>query len=145
MSSRLRSMLVVVAALATCFSLTAVIVAQEEDTPVKEDVKRLPAYFKDVVSEAQKEKIYTVQVQFDKQSSGLEERYKALSEEMKTLRAQIDGIKDKERLAVEALLTPQQVAKVKRMRAEAQARLAQELLKAAEEAAKRADELATPE
>jgi hypothetical protein len=117
----------------------SVSVAQEEETAVKEDAKRLPPYFKDVVSEDQKAKIYAVQATFDKQSAGLEEQYKKLSEELKTLRTQIDSIKDKERIAVEAVLTPQQVAKIKKLRAEAQSRLAQELLKAAEEAAARAD------
>ena len=145
MSSRALSMLVVVAALAACCWLTMGVLAQEEEASVRDDAKRLPSYFKDVVTDSQKEKIYAVQTQFDQQSAGLEERYKVLSEEMKTLRAQIDGIKDKERVAVEAVLTPQQVAKIKKMRAETHARLAQELLKAAEEAAKRADELATPE
>ncbi len=98
-----------------------------------------------MVTEDQKAKIYAVQASFDKQSAGLEAQYKKMAEELKTLRAQIDSIKDKERVAVEAVLTPQQVAKIKKLRAEAQSRLAQELLKAAEEAAARADELASPE
>jgi hypothetical protein len=138
-------MLSLVVAIATGFSTAAVVTAQEEEAPVKDDVKRLPPYFKDVVDEGQRTKIYTIQSQFDKQMAGLEARYKELAEEMKSVRLQLDEIKDKERLAVEAVLTPQQVAKIKKMRAEAQSRIAQELLKAAEEAAKRAEELATPE
>jgi hypothetical protein len=145
MLSRVRWLLVVVAAVAVGFSSAPLAVAQDDETPVKDDAKRLPPYFKDIVSEKQKSDIYKTQATFDKQLEGLEARYKELSEEMKTVRAEIDGIKDKERAAVEALLTPQQVAKIKKLRAEAQARLAQELLKAAEEAAKRAEELASPE
>lgn len=136
-------MLVLVAVLATSFSSATV--GAQEDAPVKDEVKRLPAYFKDIVSEKQKGDIYKAQASFDKQLEGLEARYKELSEEMKTIRAQIDGIKDKERVAVEAILTPQQVAKIKKLKAEAQAKIAQELLKAAEEAAKRAEELSATE
>jgi hypothetical protein len=144
MSRRALSMLVLVFVLAAGYS-SATVWAQEEEAPVKDDVKRLPPYFKDIVSEKQKGEIYKVQVAFDKQLEGLEARYKELSAEMKTIRTQIDGIKDKERVAVEATLTPQQVAKIKKLRAEAQSRLAQELLKAAEEAAKRAEELSATE
>jgi DNA repair exonuclease SbcCD ATPase subunit len=144
MLRRARWMLVLVAVLAAGFS-SATVWGQEDDAPVKDDVKRLPPYFKDIVNEKQKGEIYQAQAAFDKQLEGLEARYKELSEEMKTIRTQIDGIKDKERVAVEAILTPQQVAKIKKLKAEAQAKIAQELLKAAEEAAKRAEELSATE
>jgi DNA repair exonuclease SbcCD ATPase subunit len=144
MSRRALSMLVFVAVFAAGVS-SAAVWGQEENAPVKDDVKRLPPYFKDIVNEKQKGDIYKAQASFDKQLEGLEARYKELSEEMKTIRLQIDGIKDKERVALEAILTPQQVAKIKKLKAEAQSRIAQELLKAAEEAAKRAEELSATE
>src|SRR6188768_1105573 len=124
MSRRACWMLVLVAVIAAGFS-SATVWGQEEEAPVKDDVKRLPPYFKDIVSEKQKVDIYKAQASFDKQLEGLEARYKELSEEMKTIRLQIDGIKDKERVAVEAILTPQQVAKIKKLKAEAQSRIAQ--------------------
>jgi hypothetical protein len=136
-------MLAVAFVLSVGFSSSAL--CQEDEPAAKDDAQRLPPYFKDVANESQKAKIRTIQADFDKQSAGLEAKYKELSEELKTLRTQIDGIKDKERLAVEAVLTPQQVAQIKKLRAAAQSRLAQELLKAAEEAAKRAEELTATE
>lgn len=145
MSLRACGWFVVAVAVAIGMSLASPVCAQEGDVAAKDEAKRLPPYFKDIVSDAQKEKIYTIQTQFDKQSAGLETRYKELADELKTLRSQIDGIKDKERAALEAVLTPQQVAQIKKLKAEAQSRLAQELLKAAEEAAKRAAELTATE
>jgi hypothetical protein len=124
-------------------SLTAIAQQKEpSDTAAK---GRLPAYFKDVVSDTQKESIYKIQTQFDEKLKTLETRFKDLSAEIKTLRDEIDAIKDEERAAVEAVLTKPQLAKIKKLQAEAQAKLAQELLKAAEEAAKRAQALAEPE
>jgi len=116
--------------------------AQEADSEIS---GRLPAYYKDVVSEDQKLEIYKIQSQFDKKLETLEQRYEQLTEEIKKLRDDIDAIRFEERDAIEKVLTPKQLAQVKKKQAEAQARLAQELLKAAEEAAKRAEALAQPE
>ncbi|MCA9269151.1 MAG: hypothetical protein KDA41_11805, partial [Planctomycetales bacterium] len=99
----------------------------------------------EVVDEPKRAEIYSIQKQFDAKLQALETRYAALAAEVKTLRQQIDGIKDQERKAVEDVLSAQQLAKIKKLQAEAQSRLAQELLKAAEEAAQRAAQLATPE
>lgn len=117
-------------------------VAQEDDSGVS---GRLPAYYKDVVSEDQKKQIYQIQTQFDKRLAALERQYDELTEQVKKLRDDIDSIRFEERDAIEKVLTPKQLAQVKQRQAEAQARLAQELLRAAEEAAKRAEELAAPE
>ena len=106
---------------------------------------RLPPYYKDVVSETQKQQIYKIQSTYDDKLEALEKQYDALTAEIKKLRESIDSIRFEEREAVEKVLTPKQLAQVKQKQAEAQAKLAQELLKAAEEAAKRAEALAAPE
>ena len=106
---------------------------------------RLPPYYKEVVSEAQKKEIYKIQSTFDDKLEALEKQYDALTAEVKKLRGSIDSIRFEERTAVEKVLSPKQLAQVKQMQAAAQAKLAQELLKAAEEAAKRAEALASPE
>ena len=106
---------------------------------------RLPPYYKDVVSDTQTKEIYKIQLSFDDKLAALEKQYEVLSAEIKKVREGIDAIRYEERAAIEKVLTPKQLAQVKQMRAEAQAKLAQELLKAAEEAAKRAEELASPE
>lgn len=103
---------------------------------------RLPPYYKDVVSEAQKKEIYQIQTTFDDKLEALEKQYESLTAELKKLRDSIDSIRYEERAAVEKVLTPKQLAQVKQKQAEAQAKLAQELLKAAQEAAQRAEALA---
>lgn len=134
-------------ALGLLFAFAAPAAGQEDAAPSadKPVSGRLPAYYGEVVSETQKKSIYKIQAGFDEQLEALEARYKQLSAELDKLRDEIDSIRHKERSAVEAVLTPKQLAQVKRLRAEAQARLAQELLKAAEEAARRAEELAAPQ
>ncbi len=106
---------------------------------------RLPPYYKEVVSESQKKSIYQIQSQYDDKLEALEKRFDELTAELKKVRGELDDIRFEERDAIEKVLTPKQLAQVKRMQAEAQSRLAQELLKAAEEAAKRAEALAQPE
>lgn len=112
--------------------------AQEEEATSG----RLPPYYKDVVSEAQKKEIYQIQTTFDDKLEALEKQYESLTAEIKKLRDSIDSIRYEERAAVEKVLTPKQLAQVKQKQAEAQAKLAQELLKAAQEAAQRAEALA---
>jgi hypothetical protein len=140
---RIRATMLAVALLLAAIAPTALLAQQKE--PSDGAKGRLPAYFKDIVSDQQKDSIYKIQTQFDEKLKTLEARFKELSTEIKTVRDEIDAIRDQERSAVEAVLTQQQVAKIKRLQAEAQAKLAQELLKAAEEAAKRAQALAEPE
>lgn len=117
--------------------------AQEEGSTATSG--QLPPYYKDVVTEAQRKEIYTIQAQYDKKLDVLETRYDELSAEIKKLRESIDEIRTLERDAVEKVLSAKQLAQVKRKQAEAQAKLAQELLKAAEEAAKRAEALSQQE
>lgn len=142
MSIRIPAAFVLLAAAVLSLATAGPLAAQEEDSAVS---GRLPAYYKDVVSEQQKTTIYKIQTQYSEKLSTLEDRYESLSAEIKKLRDDIDKIRSEERDAIEKVLTPKQLAQVKRKQAEAQARLAQELLKAAEEAAKRAEQLAQPE
>ena len=117
-------------------------VAQEEESGTS---GRLPPYFKEVVTEEQKQTIYQIQSRYDEKLETLEKQYEQLTAQVKKLREDIDAIRFEERDAIDKVLTPQQLAQVKKAQAEAQARLAQELLKAAEAAAKRAEELSQPE
>ena len=89
--------------------LTAPTTAQEKaavEAPAKAGAKkeraaprgRLPAYYADVVTEEQREKIYTVQRKYADQLKKLQEQIEAL-----------EGQRDAE---IEAVLTPEQKAKV---------------------------------
>lgn len=64
---------------------------------------RLPPYFADVVDDAQKEKIYEVQNKYAAQ--------------LKALQDQLDALRDKRDGEIEALLTPDQRAKIDAARA----------------------------
>ncbi len=105
----------VVAATATTLVIAAVSlnsIGQEKkaDPKAKAGAKdkakgRLPAYYKDVVSDEQKEKIYAIQAKYEKQIADLQSQ-------LETVRAQQNG-------EIEALLTPEQKEKVAKERAEA--------------------------
>ena len=122
--------------------LATPVAAQEQDSGAS---GRLPPYFKDVVNAEQKATIYKIQSQYDDKLAELEKQFDDLSAQLKRVRENIDAIRFEERDAIEKVLSAKQLAQVKRAQAEAQAKLAQQLLKAAEEAAKRAEALAQPE
>ena len=112
---------------ASCFVLNGSLSYGQEDASGVSG--RLPPYYKEVVSETQKKEIYTIQTSYDDKLEALEKQYDALTAEIKKIRESIDAIRSEERAAVEKVLTPKQLAQVKQMRAQAQAKLAQELLK----------------
>lgn len=69
---------------------------------------RLPTHFKDVVTETQRQKIYAIQAKYDAEIDGLAARIKRLqAEQMREM---------------EGVLEPDQVAKLKRLRAAAEAK-----------------------
>jgi acyl-CoA synthetase (NDP forming) len=105
MSRRIISLLGTFCVLA---SVLTVALAQEATKEAKPSLKakgRLPAYYKDVVSDTQKQQIYGIQAKYN-------EQILKLAEEMKALTAQ----RDKE---VEAVLSADQKTKVETLRAEA--------------------------
>ena len=79
---------------------------QEKDEPAG----RLPAYYKDVVDDAQRDKIYAIQAEY----AGRIDR----------LRQQLDDLLEQRDQRIEAVLTPQQRAKVEAAREEAKAKKA---------------------
>jgi len=99
----------------------------QENPPKKKNAEpagRLPAYYKDVVDEAQRKKIYEIQAKY-------KVKIEVLSEEVKSLQAQ----QNKE---IEALLSPEQKEKLAKVKAEADKK------KAATAAAIKATEEAKP-
>ena len=110
--------------------------AQDQAPAVKG--KQLPPYFKDVVSQEQKNEIYKIKVQYDQKLAGLQQQYDQLNEQLKLVRKAIDELEKDEDAAIESVLTAEQLAKVKKKYAEAQARRAAAALKAAEAAAQAA-------
>src|SRR5262245_40007475 len=72
----------------------------------KEKAKgRLPAYFKDVVTDEQRDQIYAIQAKYEKQISDL--------------RSQLDAVQDKQMAEIEGLLSAEQKEKLKKVRDEA--------------------------
>ena len=88
-------------------SLASVSLGQDakEAKPSLKAKGRLPAYFKDVVTPAQRDSIYKLQIQYNDQIRKLAEEMKALTEK-----------RDAE---IEALLSAEQKAKVEALRADA--------------------------
>jgi hypothetical protein len=76
---------------------------QEKDEPAG----RLPPYYKDVVDDAQRDKIYAIQGEY--------------AARLERLRQQLDALEEERDQRIEAVLTPQQRAKVEAAREEAQA------------------------
>ncbi len=96
-----------VGCLAVVFCCSALLNAQEAAPKKKaaEPAGRLPAYYKDVVDEAQRKKIYEIQAKY-------KVKIDVLAEEVKSLQSQ----RDKE---IEALLSPEQKTKLAKVKAEA--------------------------
>jgi len=69
---------------------------------------RLPAYYKDVVTDEQREQIYAVQAKYAKQ--------------LEDLQSQIDGVKAKQNEEIEGLLSAEQKEKLAKVKAEADAK-----------------------
>ena len=102
--------LVVVTAAGLVVGANPLSIGQEkQESKEKQKAKgRLPAYYSDIVTEAQRQQIYTLQEAFNKKISVLQEQIDALEKERDT--------------AIEALLDAQQKAKVKAAQAEAAAK-----------------------
>lgn len=102
-------------------SVLSVSFAQEgkEAKPSLKAKGRLPAYYKDVVTPAQKETIYQLQTRYNDQ-------IRKLAEEMKTLTAQRDA-------EIEAVLTAEQKTKLNALKAEAKKKPAAEATTSAAE------------
>jgi hypothetical protein len=69
---------------------------------------RLPAYYGDVVSQEQREKIYQIQATYAKQKEALE--------------TQLEALKQRETMEIESVLSPPQKAKLKQIQEEAAAK-----------------------
>ena len=80
--------------------------ADEDEEPAG----RLPAYFKDVVDEAQRDKIYAIQAEY--------------ANRIDRLRQQLTALEDERDERIERVLTPQQQARVEAAREEAKAKKA---------------------
>lgn len=94
--------------------------ASASKSPRAKSRGRLPAYYGDVITKEQRDKIYSIQASY-------EEQLAALREQLKALVAKRDA-------EVEAVLTPEQREQVKKIAEEARAeRQAQAALKAASE------------
>jgi hypothetical protein len=105
---------------AGCVSLLALTVATwspltgqekkaEKPKAAKKEAKgRLPAYYKNVVTDEQREKIYKIQ---DKYASQIED-----------LQSQLEGVRKKQSEEIEALLSKEQLEKVTSLKAESDAK-----------------------
>jgi hypothetical protein len=83
--------------------------ADKKPPQKKEELSgRLPPYYKDVVDDAQREKIYTIQAEYANQ--------------IERLKQQLDDLEAERDRRVEAVLTPQQKAKVQAAQAQAKAK-----------------------
>ncbi|QDU29978.1 hypothetical protein ETAA8_50960 [Anatilimnocola aggregata] len=91
--------------------------------PAAKPKGRLPAYYKDLVTTEQKDKIYALQSKYDAQIA-------TLADQIKTIQKQRDG-------EIEALLSAEQKAKLEKLRADAKAK-AQEKAAARKAAAEKA-------
>lgn len=95
-------------ALLVGFMTSPSLVGQDAKKPAAKAKGRLPAYFKDVVTESQKQKIYDVQSKYAAQIDALEAQIQTLTSQRD---AEIDG-----------LLSEEQLAKVNKLRSEAAAK-----------------------
>jgi hypothetical protein len=102
-----RRIVTLVASICTIACLFSFALAQEtkETKPSLKVKGRLPAYYKDVVDDKQKEQIYSIQTKYNDQ-------IKKLADEMKALTEKRDA-------EVAAVLTAEQKAKVDALKAEA--------------------------
>jgi len=87
--------------------------AKKADSKAKAGAKekpkgRLPAYYKDVVSDEQRDQIYAIQAKFAKQ--------------LDDLQSQIDAVKAKQNDEIEGLLSAEQKEKLAKVREEADAK-----------------------
>jgi hypothetical protein len=69
---------------------------------------RLPAYYKDVVTDEQKDQIYAIQAKYDKQIDDLQ--------------SQLDAVKAKQNEEIEKLLSAEQLEKLAKVKEEAEAK-----------------------
>ena len=81
--------------------------AAEKKAPARSQ-GRLPAYFGSVVSAEQREQIYAIQATY--------------AEQIQQLEKQLESLKQKRAAEVEAVLTPEQQAKIKQLRSDAAAK-----------------------
>jgi hypothetical protein len=84
--------------------------AAKEPQDKDEPAGRLPPYYKDVVDEAQRDKIYAIQAEY--------------ADRIDRLRKQLDDLLEQRDQRIEAVLTPQQRAKVEAAREDAKAKKA---------------------
>lgn len=87
--------------------------AKKADSKAKAGAKekpkgRLPAYYKDVVTDEQKDQIYAIQAKYEKQ--------------LDDLQSQLDAVKAKQNGEIEALLSAEQKEKLAKVKAEADAK-----------------------
>ncbi|MFN0017909.1 MAG: hypothetical protein ACKVP0_06590 [Pirellulaceae bacterium] len=80
---------------------------------------RLPAYYKDVVTDEQRDQIYAIQAKYVKQ--------------LEDLQSQIDGLKAKQTEEIEKLLSTEQKEKLAKVKEEAEAKKKSGKKKSAEE------------
>ena len=109
----------VVATLASTLAVAAISLnsigqdAKKADPKAKAGAKekpkgRLPAYYKDVVTDEQRDKIYAIQAKYEKQLSDLQ--------------SQLDAVKAKQNDEIEGLLSAEQKEKLAKAKAEADAK-----------------------
>jgi len=109
----------VLATVATTLVVTAVSLnsigqdTKKADSKAKAGAKekpkgRLPAYYKDVVTDEQRDQIYAVQAKYAKQ--------------LEDLQAQVDAVKAKQMGEIEALLSAEQKEKIAKVKEEADAK-----------------------
>ncbi len=109
----------VLATLASTLVVTAVSLnsigqdAKKADSKAKAGAKekpkgRLPAYYKDVVTDDQRDKIYAIQAKYEKQLSDLQ--------------SQLDAVKAKQNDEIEGLLSAEQKEKLAKVKADADAK-----------------------
>jgi len=109
----------VLATIATTLVITAVSLnsigqdTKKADSKAKAGAKekpkgRLPAYYKDVVTDEQQEKIYAIQAKYEKQ--------------LDDLQAQLDAVKAKQMAEIETLLSAEQKDKIAKAKEEADAK-----------------------
>ncbi len=104
--------------------------AKDKDTSktAKDDKKpskprgRLPAYFRQVVDDGQRTKIYALQAKYRKDSAQITAEVSALSKKLTEVRKKLAKLKAAESKEVEAVLTAEQKKKVDALRAAAAAK-----------------------
>ena len=91
----------------------------EEKTRPAKPRGRLPAYYRQVVDDSQRLRIYTIQTKFRAESEKIEAQIEVLTRD---LRAALAKIKQQETQEVAAVLSAEQLAKVEKIRAESAAK-----------------------